>query len=183
MIVLLSCQHFRNHFNATFDNRTVFNIITVIIGAVFLLISSPIYSQENTAPTPSLKGHWVTPNYDFESGKPEDRGATATAMAYSKTNAAVGVAIYVSPAMPKEKAEKYGEGLMRMFAKKKIPANYYIQRLGKNNGKEKGAMDFFVHGYFIGTYAGKDLPAGILLAIDLFNGEPYAVEMLKEGSL
>lgn|GEM_PF-5699664 len=181
MVDLYSRKHFRNHFTPTLDKRPFFNNIIGIIGTVFLLVSSPIYAQENTAPSSSLKGHWVTPNYDFKSGKPEDRGATATAMVYSKKNAAVGVAIFVTPAVESDLAERYGEGLMKMFSKKKIPANYYIERLG--NGEKKAAMKFYVHGYYIGTYAGKDLPAGILLAIDLFNGEPYAVEMLKEGSL
>lgn len=181
MVDFPSRQYFRNHFVPTLDKRPYFNIIMGVVGAAFLLTASPTYAQENTAPTSSLNGHWVTPNYDFESGKPEDRGTTATTMVYSKKNAAVGIAIFVTPAVESDLAERYGEGLMRMFKKKEIPANYYIERLGE--GDKKAAMKFYVHGYYIGTYAGKDLPAGILLAIDLFNGEPYAVEMLKEGSL
>lgn len=147
------------------------------------MFSPSVYAQEIEQKLSSLKGHWVTPNGDFASGKPEDRGALGVAKVWSDKNKAVGVAIYISPSVPKEKAEGYGEGLMRMFAKKKIPANFYIQRLGENDGKGKGAMDFFVHGYFIGTYAGKDLPAGILLAIDAFNGEDYVLEMLENGEL
>lgn len=148
-----------------------------------LLTSSPVYAQDSATKPPSLNGHWVTPNSDFESGKPEDRGALGLAKVWSDENSAVGIAIYVSESVPKEKAEGYGEGLMRMFKKKNIPANYFIQRLGQDDGSGKGAMDFFVHGYFIGTYSGKDLPAGILLAIDLFNGEAYAVQMLEDGEL
>lgn len=182
MVELPSRQYFRNHFAPTFDKRPYVNIIMGIVGAAFLLTASPIYAQENTAPTPSLKGHWVTPNYDFESGKPEDRGALGVAKVYSAKNAAIGVAIYVSPSMPNEKAERYGEGLMRIFAKKNIPANYYIQKLGKSK-KEGIAFDFFVHGYFFGTYSGKDTAGGIKLAIDGFNGEDYVRKMLDEGSL
>ncbi len=149
---------------------------------IALALATPM-SQASAAHSPSsLNGHWVTPNGDFDSGKPEDRSVAAVAMTYSENNKAVGVALYVTPAMSKEKAEQYGEGMMRMFKKTKIPANYYIQVMGESD--QSGiAFDFFVHGYFIGTYAGKDTAAGILLAIDLYNGEAYALEMLKEGSL
>ena len=164
------------------DKRPLFEGILAAIAAGFFLLCSPVYAQE-TAQTPSsLNGHWVTPNGDFASGKPEDRGALGVAKIWSDENAAVGVAIYVTPAVTKEKAGAYGKGLMRVFAMKEIPANYYIQYIGENT-KEGISFGFFVHGYFLGTYGAKDSKAGLVLTIDAFNGEPYIKKMLDEGSL
>lgn len=104
------------------------------------------------------------------------------AKVWSDENDAVAVALYVSPGMPKERAEQYGEGLMRIYKRNKIPANYYIQRIGDSTASI-GTMNFFVHGYFFGTYAGKDVAAGLKLSIDGFNGEEYVRQMLEDGEL
>lgn len=161
-------------------------VCSVLCG-LFLLVQSDAHTHElEIATSPTIKGtivgKWVTPAEDLQDGySSADLGAWAVAKRYSGDHKAVGIAIYVTTGVKKETAETYGKGLVNIFAKEDIPADYYLQWHGE--GEPGTAFHLFVHGYGVGIFGAADIKDGITLATDGFNGEEYVLEMLRNGEL